>query len=186
MVSEPLNRPCSLSASFQEQFDFLRHHFFPRIEWARLKLSFKKLRLFAKEIKALGVTHCVAGLVHILEDRIKRIATWPTPTDQTGVRSFPGVVGITMRWVRNFAELAGPSSRLTGKVDWRWTQSEQLSFEVLRTKCSTRSAMHGIGLDQAVHLYTDASGFVPGKSPPFDVSGGGRLLFMILFVELAF
>ena len=51
---------------FQDQFAFLRDHFFPRIEWARLLLSFRKLRLFAMAIKALGVTHRIGGQVDII------------------------------------------------------------------------------------------------------------------------
>ena len=147
---------------FNEQFAFLRDHFFPRVQWAKLLLSFRKLRLFAEQIKALGVTHTVGGLVHILEERTKKIAQWPTPTDQTGVRAFLGTVGITRRWIKNFAELARPLLRLTGKVDWRWTASEQLSFDILKTKCGTRSAMHGIDVQLPVHFYTDASGFAGG------------------------
>ena len=83
-----------------------RVDYFPRVEWARLLLSFKKLRLFASRIKALGVTHEVGGLVRILEERISKIMQWPRPLDQTGVRAFLGAVGMTRRWVQNFAEIA--------------------------------------------------------------------------------
>ncbi len=147
---------------FEEQFAFLRDHFFPRVEWARLLLSFRKLRLFASKIKALGVTHAIGGLVHILEERVAKIAQWPVPSDQSGVRSFLGTVGITRRWVKGFAELARPLSRLTGKVLWRWTESEQLSFELLKIKCATKASMHGIDLSLVVHFYTDASGYAAG------------------------
>ena len=108
--------------------------------------AFKKLKLFQSEVKALGVTHSVSGHIRILEDRIKKIAQWPRPQSQTEVRSFLGVVGITRRWVKNFAELARPLTRLTGKIDWRGSDSEELSFEILRVKCTTRTSMHGIDL----------------------------------------
>lgn len=147
---------------FEDLFSFLKNHFFPRVEWARLLLSFRKLRLFATSIKALGVVHRIGGHVHILEERIDRIARWPVPSDPTEVRAFLGTVGIIRRWVKNFAEIARPLSRLTGKVAWRWTQSEQLSFEILRIKCATRTSMHGIDLEREVHIYTDASGFAAG------------------------
>ncbi len=75
---------------FEKLYDFLRNHFFPRVEWARLRLWFKKLRLFEEAIKALGVTHHIGGRVQILEDRVRRIAGWPTPRDQTAVRGFLG------------------------------------------------------------------------------------------------
>lgn len=73
-----------------------------------------------------------------------------------------GAVGITRRWVKNFAELARPLTRLTGDVDWRWTDSEQLSFELIRVKCSTATAVHGFDWSKPAHLYTDASNFALG------------------------
>ncbi len=81
---------------FEEQYQFLRHHFLPRIEWAKLKLSFKKLKLIERSIKALGVTHTIGGFVQVLEDRIGKIVAWEAPRDQTG-RSFLGVVGFTRK-----------------------------------------------------------------------------------------
>ena len=67
---------------FEEQFTLLRNHFFPWVEWAKLLLSFKKLRLLANSIEALGVLHTVGGLVHILDKRTSKITQWPTPTNQ--------------------------------------------------------------------------------------------------------
>jgi len=82
-----------------------------------LRLSFKKLKLFEKAIKTLGVTHHIGGRVQILEEKVWRIASWPTPQDQTGVKGFLGAVCITRRWIRNYSELSRALSRLTGKVE---------------------------------------------------------------------
>ena len=71
---------------------FLRDHFFPRVEWARLLLSFRKLRLFARSLKALGVIHEIGGLVRVLDERVEKIARWPKPTNQSEVRGFLGTV----------------------------------------------------------------------------------------------
>lgn len=92
--------------SFEELYEFLRTHFVPRIAWARLRLAFKKLRLCMDQLKALGIIHCVGGFIKILNSRIDKIARWPVPFDQKRVRGFLGAVGITRRWVRNFAELS--------------------------------------------------------------------------------
>ena len=73
-------------------------------------------------------------------DEIAARARWQVPSDQYGVRAFFGIIGITRRWAKNFAEPAGPLSRLTGKVDWQWTQAEQLSFEEIKIKCTTRTS----------------------------------------------
>lgn len=72
---------------FDDQYYFLANHFFPRIEWARLRLSFKKLRLFYESIRALGVVHKAGGFVQILEDRIAKIMQWRPPSDPSGVRA---------------------------------------------------------------------------------------------------
>lgn len=149
-------------SDYHAAFAFLRDHFFPRIEWAKLRLSFKKLFLFQTSVKALGVRHHIGGQVRILDNRIEKIAKFPVPRDVTGVRAFLGVLGITRRWVPNFAEISRPLSRLTGKVEWRWTASEQLSFDILKTKCTILTSMYGYDPSIPTHLYTDASGFAGG------------------------
>ena len=59
---------------FKKQFVFLRDQFFFRIKWARLRLTFKKLRLFAESIKALRMIHDVNEYVRVLDERIVKIA----------------------------------------------------------------------------------------------------------------
>lgn len=149
---------------YYASFIFLKNHFFPRIEWARLRLSFRKLFLFQESVKALGVKHTITigGRVQVLPTRLEKIMKFPTPKDPTGVRAFLGTIGITRRWIPNYSELARPLSRLTGKVNWRWAQAEQLSFELLKIKSTTLASMYGHDPALPVHLYTDASGFAGG------------------------
>lgn len=147
---------------FEGLFVFLRDHFLPRIEWAKFRLSFKKLKLFMSSMKALGVMHSVGGYVHITPSQAEKIAKWPVPCDATGVRAFIGAVGITRRWVKNFMEISRPLTRLMGKVPWKWTESEQLSFKILRIKCATTVQMHGIDFSREFSFYTDASGYGGG------------------------
>ena len=59
---------------FDEQYKFLRMYFFLRVEQARFRLSFKKLKLFMKAIKALDITYYIESRVRILKDRIEKIA----------------------------------------------------------------------------------------------------------------
>ena len=68
-----------------------------------------------------------------------------------------GVVGITRRWVKNFTELARLLNRLIGKVNWRWTKQEQLSFKILHIKCSVKTSIHGLDLAETCHFYTNTS-----------------------------
>ena len=56
--------------SFQKQYDFLRKHFFSRVEQIFLRLSFRKFKLFAQKIKVLEVIYSVENIVRILKERI--------------------------------------------------------------------------------------------------------------------
>lgn len=131
------------SDSFEKLFEFLKHHFLPRILWSRLKLSFNKLKLFVPAVTALDVCHEVGGKIGITPSHTENISHWPFPESRRDVRAFLRAVGITRRWVKSFAELARPLSRLTGEASWKWSDSEQLSFNILKTKCATSTAMHG-------------------------------------------
>ena len=145
--------------NFEKQYVFLKEHFLSRIEWARLLLSFKKLQLFAEEIRALSVIHFVDDFVRILKERIVKIVRWSMLKNQFDVRDFLDIVNIIRRWVKNFTELIKSLTRLIDKVEWRWQKSEQLFFEMLRIKCVIRSSMHDINLCLMIHFYIDVSDF---------------------------
>lgn len=84
-------------SDYYTAFSFFKNHFFPRIEWAKLRLSFKKLFLFQTSVKALDIRHEIGGKVCILQDRVAKIIQFPVPQDITGVRAFLGTFGITRR-----------------------------------------------------------------------------------------
>jgi hypothetical protein len=91
--------------TFDEGYDLLADEILPRIEWAKLKLSFKKLELFVKEIVALGVLHQVGGRVFTKPERCDKIRDFPVPRDASGIRRFLGTIGLCRRWVKNFGEI---------------------------------------------------------------------------------
>lgn len=92
--------PFCLYAFFWRTCFFYYYYF--RIQWARLKLSFKKLKLFVPTITALGVRHKVGGMIRILESRIEWTIHWPVPKDITGVCSFISALGITLEMGQEF------------------------------------------------------------------------------------
>lgn len=147
---------------YYASFVFLKNHFFLRIEWARLWLSFKKLFLFQESVKALGVKHTIGERVQVLSTQLKKIMKFPASKNPSGVCAFLGTIGITYQWIPNYLELTWPLSRLTGKINWRWTQAEQLSFELLKIKSTTVAFMYKYNPVLPVHLYTDASRFAEG------------------------
>lgn len=74
----------------KSQFQFLHDHFLPRVAWAKVRLAFKKLKIFEEEIVALGVSYHVGGFMRIIPDRVKKIMDFPTPTSALEVKSFLG------------------------------------------------------------------------------------------------
>lgn len=59
--------------TFDEGFEFLLHHFLPRIAWGIFKLSFKKLHLFCSSITALGIERRGGGISRIKHARGEKI-----------------------------------------------------------------------------------------------------------------
>ena len=49
---------------------------FFKVEWVKLLLFFKKIRLFASFIKALKILYKINDFVHIFEKRIVKIIKW--------------------------------------------------------------------------------------------------------------
>lgn len=94
--------------SAEETLHFLEHILFPRIYWARLRLSFTKMKLFMAEIKALGIQHTVGGVIRILHSRVEAINEMKPCRNQTQVQEFLGSIGLCRRWINNYSEIARP------------------------------------------------------------------------------
>lgn len=170
--------------TYEEQYAFLETHLLPRLLWANLRISFKKLFLFVARVQALGEDHEIGGRVSLKPSRIEKIIDWPVPQTQTEVRSFLGTVQTTRRWVKGFAEIARPLQRLCGKVEWRWEEAEELSFNLLRHVCASKAAMFGWDPKLPVNLYSDASGFAAGCFISQVQDGEERPLYYDSFVFL--
>ena len=151
-----------IHVSFHDQWLFIRDHLLPRLSWARLRLTFKKVCIGFDEITAVGVVHRIHGRVAIKPERAAKLREWPVPLCQKDVRAFLGALGPCRRWIPNLAEVSRPLTRLTGKVPWKWGPSEALSFTTLRESAATALEMHGHRYDLPVNLYSDASGYGGG------------------------
>ncbi|KAI1005918.1 hypothetical protein K3495_g2302 [Podosphaera aphanis] len=143
--------------SFEEGYKLLEEQLLPKLDWAKLRLSFKKLELFVTETVALGVTHRAGGIMLTKTERCDKIRDFPVPKDVSGIRKFLGIVGITRNWAKNFSEIKRPLSRLTGKVEFRWGAAEHASFQILKEKCAELVEMNTWDSSKPIRLYSDAS-----------------------------
>ncbi|KAI1003138.1 hypothetical protein K3495_g5065 [Podosphaera aphanis] len=148
--------------TFDEGYKLLEEELLPRISWARLRLSFKKLELFVTNTVTLGVTHTAEGRLITKTERCDKIRKFPVPKNATEVKIFIGAIGITRNWVKNFAEIKRPLTRLTANAEFVWGSREQASFQLLKEKCAQAVEMHGWDFLKPVKRYSDASMYGAG------------------------
>ncbi|PPJ53210.1 hypothetical protein CBER1_11916 [Cercospora berteroae] len=150
-------------SSWGKQWAFIRDHLLPRLRWAKLKLSFDKVKIGVSEMLALGEIHHIGGKISPKPQRVQKILDWPTPQTQTDVRSFMGSILMCRQWIKNFAEIARPLTRLqSNKVEWRWEGAEELAFTLLKNKAATTILLHGWDPALPIEMYVDASKFAAG------------------------
>jgi len=99
---------------------------------AGLKLKPSKCVLFKTEIQYLG--HLVsADGVNPIPDKIQALKDWPTPQCIRDVRAFFGLASYYRRFVRGFATIAEPLTRLTRKqTRFVWMDEAQEAFDKLK------------------------------------------------------
>ena len=137
------------SSTWEEHLARLRQ-VFERLRHANLKLGAEKCTFAAKEVSYLG--HRVDSSL------LAAIREIPPPKTATEVRSFLGLAGYYLRYVKNFAAVAGPLHSLTRKdAVFHWRAECQATFDKLKTLLTTSPITAFPGFSPASRLYTDAS-----------------------------
>jgi len=145
-----------MSKTVEEHLDRLKL-VLDRIRKAGLKLKPSKCNLLQKTINFLGHVVSENG-VATDPSKIQAVQEWPVPTSVTEVRSFIGLCSYYRRFVRDFAKIAEPLHRLTGKrAKFEWDDTCQLAFEELKYRL-TSSPILAMPQDEGQYrLDTDAS-----------------------------
>jgi hypothetical protein len=80
------------------------------------------------------------------------------PSSQKGVRRFLGHAGYYRRFIPNFTILATPLFKLLSKkVEFKWDDECQISFEIPKHKLSTTPMLRGPNWSLHFHICIDAS-----------------------------
>ncbi|CAA7040234.1 unnamed protein product [Microthlaspi erraticum] len=91
--------------------------------------------------------------------KIEAIRDWPRPSSATEIRSFLGLAGYYRRFVKGFATMAQPMTKLTGKdVPFVWSAECEESFSQLKEMLTTTPVLALPEPGKPYMVYTDASG----------------------------
>lgn len=144
-----------ISKTFQEHVKHL-DDVFTRLEEARLKLKAKKCSLLRRELLFLG--HIIAeNGIRPNPAKVKVLEHWPVPKTVKEVESFLGLATYFRKFVPGFAKIAAPLNELK-KNEFRWTESQQRAFDILRKALMTDPVLMHPDLSKPFSVETDASG----------------------------
>ena len=129
-----------------------------KLKEAGLKAKVSKCEFLKEKITFLG--HCVdVDGIHTMEDKIFAINKFPQPQNVDNVRSFLGLCGYYRSFIKGFATLASPLTKLLKKeVPFHWNTAQEASFQNLKHALTNAPVLAFPNYEDPFVLYTDASG----------------------------
>lgn len=127
------------------------------LENANLTLNLSKCEFLMDKISYLGYEISATG-IRPGDKKIQCVLNFPCPTDQHTVRQFLGLVGYFRKFIRNFASLSHPLTKLlTKNALWTWTHEQMEAFKTLKDKLIDRPILAIYDPAATTELHTDAS-----------------------------
>ncbi|CAM8905618.1 unnamed protein product [Rhodiola kirilowii] len=123
-------------------------------------------KLFAKPSKCDVGRHELVFLGHIISakgvavdpSKIDAIQQWPRPTSTKQLRSFLGLAGYYRKFVKSYAQVASPLTKLLVKDAFCWNDSAEDAFVALKTALTTTPVLALPDFTKPFAIETDASG----------------------------
>ncbi len=130
-----------------------------RLHDAKLKLNLQKCKFFRSKIEFLGHVVDQQG-IHTSDAKVSAVINFPVPKSTDQVRSFLGLAGYYRAFVKGFASIASPLTRLLKKdVSFHWHDAHQHSFEKLKHALTHAPVLTFPNYGLPFIICTDASGF---------------------------
>ena len=108
------------------------NHVLNKLVHAGLKLKPSKCNFYARQVHFLGHVVSAEGVVTD-PNKISSVVDWPTPTSVTDIRSFLGLCSYYRKFIKDFAKIADPLTRLTQKdVPFKWDSKAQEAMDALK------------------------------------------------------
>jgi len=151
----------AFSMTFEEHLQYLRD-IFERVRKVALKIKIGKSQLVRKEMDFLG--HVLRGQ-EILPDptKIDKVANAGPLKNVKELQRFLGLAGYYRRFIKGYATIAEPLTRLLHKArEYKWKDEQQRAFEELKRRLTEASVL---GMPDWTHPFIfqpDASGVAIG------------------------
>ena len=131
---------------------------FDALHAAHLFGNLEKCTFCSDRVTFLGYVVTAQG-IEVDPAKIEAISSWPLPKTVTQVRSFLGLAGFYMRFVKDFGSIAAPLNELTKKdVPFVWGDAQQDAFMLLKDKLTHAPLLQLPDFNKTFELECDASG----------------------------
>lgn len=123
----------------------------------KLYAKFSKCEFLLQEVQFLGHVVNNEG-IKVDPAKIESIMNWERPKSPTKVRSFMGLAGYYRRFVKDFAKIASPLTKLTRKNEkYEWNDKCEESFQELKKRLVTAPILTLPDEQGNFMIYSDAS-----------------------------
>ena len=149
------------SKTYEEHLDHLRQ-ILKRLDEKNLRIKGSKCLFAQTSLKYLG--HIVsADGVRPNPETVDQVRNSPAPTDLKQLRAWLGLANYYRRFVRNFAGLAVPLTRLTRKnARFEWSDECAEAFDAIKRAVSEDAVLMYPDFNKQFYLDVDASNFAVG------------------------
>ena len=89
--------------------------------------------------------------------KVAAVASWPTPTTITEVRSFHGLASFYRRFVHNFSAIMAPITNCLKGTTFLWPPETTQAFELIQHKLTSSPLLVLPDFDLPFELHCDAS-----------------------------
>jgi hypothetical protein len=127
-----------------------------------LTLRIEKCVFFGAQIDYLGREISAEG-VRPGKRKVETVLQMQPPETVKQVHQFLGLMGYFRRFLKNYAKIVEPISKLTRRdVNWCWEDEQQSAFNTVKTMLTTRPVLAVFEPTRKTELHTDASATATG------------------------
>jgi hypothetical protein len=133
-----------------------------RLRKAGLEVDIRKSEFSVTRTRYLGLIVTPEG-VEVDPEKIESIITWQRPRNLREARGFLGFCNYYRRFIRGFAKVAKPMTRLTEKDHpFQWTSETEESFTALKGLLTSAPILNHFDPEKVAVVETDASDWALG------------------------